>query len=180
MGALVSCEIPNVLPSTISAGLGSSPSLSSRCGLKGRNGGPTSPMKHPISYLLRTPGASLRLAGGLGLLSLAGFSTPSASASPILADLSINLRIPVIEAAPPPPRQEVIVGVSPGADFVWVGGYWDGAPGHYAWVGGHWDRHPQGRGQWSPPHWDKDRDGHYHQTKGEWRDNGQRDSGPRH
>jgi hypothetical protein len=131
-------------------------------------------MKLPINLMLRTPGASLRLAGGLGLLSLAGLSTPSASASTFLADVSISIRIPVIEVGPPPPRQEVIVGVSPGADFVWVGGYWDGAPGHYAWAGGHWDRPPHGHGQWNPPHWDKDRDGHYHQTKGEWRD------GPRH
>jgi len=131
-------------------------------------------MKHPISHLRRTPGASFRIAGGLGLLSLAGFSIPSpASASPILAGITIEIAIPVIEAPPPPPRQEIVVGVSPGADFVWVGGYWDGSPGHYAWVGGHWDRPPHGHGHnWSPPHWDKDRDGHYHQTKGEWRDDG--------
>jgi hypothetical protein len=126
-------------------------------------------MKQPIVYLLRSSGASLGLAGGLGLLSLAGFSTPSTSASTILADISINIGI---EAPPPAPRQEVIVGVSPGPGFVWIGGYWDGAPGHYAWVGGHWDRPPHEHSQWFAPHWDKDRDGHYHQTKGEWRDNG--------
>jgi hypothetical protein len=115
----------------------------------------------------------LRLAaGGLGLLALTGLSAPSLTASTILADISINVGI---DAAPPPPRHEVIIGVSPGPDFAWVGGYWDGAPGHYRWVGGHWDRAPHGHGQWFAPHWDKDRDGHWHQTKGEWRD-----SGPRH
>jgi hypothetical protein len=131
-------------------------------------------MKMPINNILRAPNASIRLAGGLCILSLAGLSAPSASASTFLADVSISIRIPVIEEPPPPPRQEVIIGVSPGPDFVWVGGYWDGSPGHYVWVSGHWDRPPHGRGQWNPPHWDKDRDGHYHQTKGEWRD------GPRH
>ena len=151
--------------------MGSSASSQDLGGLKRPFGGLMSPMTQPINYLLRTPGASIRLAGGLGLLSLAGFSTPSAPASPALAGISIEVAIPVVEAPPPPPRHEVVIGVSPGPDFLWVGGYWDGTPGHYTWVGGHWDRPPHGRGHyWSPPHWDKDSGGHYHQTKGEWRD----------
>jgi len=124
-------------------------------------------MKLPSTYLPRTPGASMRLAGGLGLLAIAGFSAPSLVASPSLGEVSINLNL---EGPPPPPRQEVIVGASPGVDFVWIGGYWDGSPGHYAWVGGHWGRSPHGHAHWNAPHWDKDRDGHYRQTKGEWRD----------
>lgn len=130
-------------------------------------------MKQNINYLIRTPGSALRVAGGLALISLAALSIPSASASPILADLSINIGV---EGPPPPPRQEVIIGVAPGPDFVWVGGFWDGSPGHYAWVGGHWDRPPHGHehGVWMAPHWDRDHDGHYHQVRGEWRD------GPRH
>jgi hypothetical protein len=128
-------------------------------------------MKHRINYLVRAPGASIRIAGGLGLLSMAGFSAHSLSASPIIADVTISIGI---EAPPPPPRHEVIIGVSPGPDFVWVGGFWDGGPGRYAWVAGHWDRPPHPHGQWIAPHWDKDRDGHYHQTKGEWRDHDDR------
>jgi hypothetical protein len=130
-------------------------------------------MKTHIDYLLRAPGASLRLAGGLGLLSLAALPISAFAASPFLGDISLNV---VVDAPPPPLRSEVVVGVSPGPDYVWVGGYWDGSPGHYTWVGGRWDHSPHGHGQqWSAPHWDKDRDGHYHQTKGEWRD-----AGPRH
>ena len=68
---------------------------------------------------------------------------------------------------PPPPM--------PYEGAVWTGGYWGGTPGHYAWVGGRWDHPPHPNGRWSAPHWDKDHDGHYHQTKGEWRD-----AGPRH
>jgi WXXGXW repeat (2 copies) len=124
-------------------------------------------MKTPIDYLLRAPGASLRLAGGLGLLSLAALPISASAASPFLGDISLNI---VVDAPPPPPRTEVIVGVSPGPDYVWIGGYWDGAPGHYTWVGGRWDHPPHGHGQWFAPHWDKGHDGHYHQTKGEWRD----------
>ena len=131
-------------------------------------------MTHPIDRLLRSPGATLRRAGGLALLSLGLFSGSTAR-----ADLSINLQI---EGPPPPPRQEMIIGVSPGADYVWVGGYWDGSPGHYTWVRGRWDHPPHAHGEWIAPHWDRDRDGHYHQTRGEWRDHddhGDRDH-PRH
>jgi len=50
-------------------------------------------MKNPMNYLPRTPGASLRLATGLGILSLAGFAAPAASASAVLADLSLSINI---------------------------------------------------------------------------------------
>jgi WXXGXW repeat (2 copies) len=119
----------------------------------------------------RLRGASLRLAGTVGLLSLAGFATPAFAATPILGDLSLNIQV---DAPPPPPRPEVVVGVAPGPDYVWVGGYWDGTPGHYVWVRGRWDHAPHGHGIWVAPHWDRDRDGHYHQTRGEWRDEGPR------
>jgi hypothetical protein len=111
-------------------------------------------------------GAALRLAGGLGLLSIAGLVTPTFAASPILADLSINL---TVDAPPPPPRPEVVVGVSPGPDYIWVGGFWDGTPGHYVWRAGHWDRPPHAHAVWAAPHWERDHDGHYHQVRGEWR-----------
>jgi hypothetical protein len=124
-------------------------------------------MKKPINCLPFAPGRALRLAGGLGLLSVAGFTSPTALASPVLADLSLNL---TIDAPPPPPRHEVIVESSrPGADFIWVNGYWDGSPGHYVWVAGRWNRPPHDHAQWVAPHWDRDHDGHYHQVKGEWR-----------
>jgi YXWGXW repeat-containing protein len=119
-----------------------------------------------INRLLFAPGPTLRFAGGLGLLSIAGISAPALSASPILADISLNI---TVDAPPPPPRQEVIVGISPGPDYIWVAGFWDGTPGHYVWVGGHWERPPRPHAVWVAPHWEKDHDGHYHQIRGEWR-----------
>lgn len=102
------------------------------------------------------------LAAGLGLVSIAGFAP-----TPMNAQVSLSIRV---DAPPPPPRHEVIVESSrPGPDFVWVGGYWDGAPGHYVWTPGHWDRPPHGHGVWVGPRWEVDHDGHYHQVKGEWR-----------
>jgi hypothetical protein len=103
------------------------------------------------------------LAAGLGLLTLGTLATPVARADGI----SIGIHL---DAAPPPPRQEVVVESSrPGPDYVWVGGYWDGTPGNYVWVRGHWDRPPHGRGHWMAPHWERDHDGHYYQVRGEWR-----------
>jgi hypothetical protein len=65
----------------------------------------------------------------------------------------------------PPAAVVETVPASPGAGYVWVGGYyrWNGAhyvwvPGHYvahagAWVPGHW-RHVAGSGwYWIPGHW---------------------------
>ena len=108
-----------------------------------------------------------RVAGGLSLFAVAGFTGPKLLASPVLADISINLEL----AGPPPPRHEVFFERDrPGPDYIWIAGFWDGAPGQYRWVGGHWDRPPHGHRHWAPPRWEKDHDGRYHQVKGEWRD----------
>ncbi len=63
----------------------------------------------------------------------------------------------------------LVKNYGPGPDFVWVGGYWDGSPGHYVWVKGRWDRPPHGHTAWVGPRWEKDHDGHFHQVRGEWR-----------
>jgi len=113
-------------------------------------------MKQTLKHLLP--------AGALGLVVLGGLSG-QAAASPILGDVNFSIGV---EAGPPPPPHEVMVA-SPGPDYVWVGGFWDGAPGHYRWVGGHWDRPPHGRSRWVSPRWDRDHDGHYHRVEGGWR-----------
>jgi hypothetical protein len=101
------------------------------------------------------------------MIAIAGLLEPQLSGSPLLADISVNLVI----AGPPPPRQEVIVERDrPHPDFVWVGGYWNGYPGHYAWAGGHWERPPHPHSHWVAPRWERDHDGRYRQVKGEWRD----------
>jgi hypothetical protein len=124
-------------------------------------------MNKNIAHMFRSPGSRLRLAGGLGFVSMAGLAAPALSALPPLAEVSVNI---VIDAPPPPPRHEVVIERDrPGPNYVWVDGYWDGAPGHYVWVAGRWDHPPHPNGKWFAPHWDKDRDGHYHMTKGEWR-----------
>jgi hypothetical protein len=100
------------------------------------------------------------------LLITAGVAGTMFSGS-LLADISLRVQV---DAPPPPPRHEVVIESGrPGPDYVWVDGYWDGAPGHYVWAAGHWDRPPHGNAHWMAPHWERDHDGHYHQIRGEWR-----------
>jgi hypothetical protein len=111
--------------------------------------------------------AALKLAGALGLL-LLSTSAPTI-ASPLLAAIDVRVDL---GAPPPPPRREVVVERErPGPDYVWVGGYWGGSPGHYEWVPGRWDRPPHGHehARWVAPHWERDRGGNYVMVKGEWR-----------
>src|SRR6202142_1752165 len=110
-------------------GVGSSPirvHFAVPSGTAGRSGSPECPMNKLTRYLYRAPGSSLRLAGGLGLLSLLGTAAPMSAASPMFADISINIGL---DLAPPPLRHEVIIGVSPGPDYVWLGGFWAGSRG---------------------------------------------------
>jgi hypothetical protein len=124
-------------------------------------------MKQKTRHLLPSLATALRVGGGLGAIALGAVAGPSASAAPFLADVSINIGL---EAGPPPPPREVIVA-SPGPGYIWLGGYWDGAPGHYRWVRGHWDRPPRGRehARWVAPRWERDHDGHYRKVEGGWR-----------
>ncbi len=126
-------------------------------------------MNKLIMFGPRSPASALRWVAGMGLVSAAGLMSPATSAaSPLLADVSLNIGVDL--APPPPPREVVIERNRPGPDYVWIGGYWDGAPGHYVWRAGRWDHPPHPHAVWSPPRWDRDRDGHYHQVRGEWRD----------
>ena len=115
-----------------------------------------------------TPVTLLRRAGAAALLSAIALPVASTgyALTPMLGDVSINVDI----GAPPPPRHEVIVERErPGPDYIWVAGYWDGAPGRYNWVAGHWERPPHAHATWVQPRWERDHDGHYHMIRGEWR-----------
>jgi len=72
--------------------------------------------------------------------------------SAFAAQVSIGIRI-----GPPPPPRVVAVPVSPGAEFVWVEGYWYPVGRHYKWHRGYWTRPPYTGARWVGPHHDGDR-----------------------
>lgn len=71
----------------------------------------------------------------------------------------------VVTVAPPPPRREII-GVAPGAGYIWAGGYWGWTGGRHEWVAGHWEA-PHRGAHWVPQRWHHERDG-WHMEQGHW------------
>src|SRR2546426_940874 len=59
----------------------------------------------------------------------------------------------IVRIAPPPPARVGVVGVAPGAGYVWIGGYqrWNGSG--YVWVPGRWVRPPRAGVIWVSPRW---------------------------
>jgi len=65
-----------------------------------------------------------------------------------------------VNDAPPPPREEVVVGVAPGPSYVWVGGYWSWQHSNWYWVRGQWVARPRPGVAWVPGHWQSRGRGH--------------------
>ena len=97
------------------------------------------------------------------------------------AQVSIGISI----GAPPPPRVVRVQPARPGADFVWIEGYWYPVGHKYKWHAGYWTRPPYVGARWVAPrhdgrqyfagywegdrgrvdhdhHWDRDHDRDYH------------------
>src|SRR6201987_6260139 len=72
---------------------------------------------------------------------------------PASAQISVGIRI----GAPPAPRVVAVVPAQPGPEFVWVGGYWYPAGGHYRWHEGYWSRPPYEGARWVGPRHDGQR-----------------------
>ncbi len=75
---------------------------------------------------------------------------------------------PYVVEEPPPPRSEVIVGVAPGPDYVWVGGYWGRYRSQWHWISGRWAPRPHPNAVWVGGHWDHGSRG-YQWRGGHWR-----------
>jgi hypothetical protein len=81
------------------------------------------------------------------------------------AEVHVNLYVPtgppvaIVETRP----------ASPGAGYVWVGGYhrWDGNA--YAWERGHWDQPPTGHRAWAAGRWQHHPKNGWYWTDGRWR-----------
>ncbi len=65
-----------------------------------------------------------------------------------LAGCAVGLAVP----GPPPGPLVEVRGVTPGASFVWVDGYWSWRS-RWVWVPGSWAAPPHPRAVWVPGHW---------------------------
>jgi hypothetical protein len=59
-----------------------------------------------------------------------------------------------VAEAPPPPQSDVVIGVAPGPNYVWVGGYWGRYHNTWHWNTGRWAARPHPEARWEPGHWD--------------------------
>src|SRR5260370_26979224 len=66
---------------------------------------------------------------------------------PANAQVSVGILI----GAPPEPRVVAVVPAQPGPEFVWIGGYWYPAGGHYRWHEGYLSRPPYEDARWVGP-----------------------------
>jgi hypothetical protein len=74
----------------------------------------------------------------------------------------------VVQEAPPPPKREVIVGVAPSPNHVWIGGYWRWDGHAHVWVGGAWHPRPRTNAVWVEGRWERRGNGHVW-IAGHWR-----------
>jgi hypothetical protein len=96
---------------------------------------------------------TLLLSLSFGLLSLAGCE---------------GVGVSYYASTPPPPLRVETFGPAPGADYVWINGYWGWNSGAYGWVPGRWDHRPRSRAVWVEPRWEK-KGNRYHLRQGRWR-----------
>jgi hypothetical protein len=73
-----------------------------------------------------------------------------------------------VDEAPPPPREEVIVGVAPSPTYIWVGGYWARHDSNWYWVRGRWAARPRPDAVWVQGRWEARGRGHVW-VRGRWR-----------
>jgi hypothetical protein len=73
-----------------------------------------------------------------------------------------------INEAPPPPREDVVIGVAPAPGYVWVGGYWARRPTGWVWINGRWTSPPRPGAVWVSGRWERDPRGHLW-VAGHWR-----------
>jgi hypothetical protein len=73
-----------------------------------------------------------------------------------------------VDEAPPPPREEVVVGASPGPSYLWVGGYWTWHHSNWYWVRGRWAARPHPNAEWVAGRWEHRDRGHVW-VRGHWR-----------
>ncbi|HEX4343484.1 MAG TPA: glycine zipper domain-containing protein [Verrucomicrobiae bacterium] len=92
-------------------------------------------------------------------------NTPSTASASVTAPLVPPA--PVVVSAPPPAPPVQTVVISPGSDYVWVGGEWVWS-GRWVWAPGHWGYPPYPHAVWVVGSWNRGPRGWY-RAPGYWR-----------
>ena len=93
-------------------------------------------------------------------------ATMTASALPVLAQVSVNINVPgIVQLPPPPPRYESLPRPRPSQ--VWVPGYWQWNERAYAWRPGYFVA-ARPNYAYAPGEWVRD-DGGWRWREGNWR-----------
>jgi hypothetical protein len=85
----------------------------------------------------------------------------------LLLTLGVTQAQTIVRIAPPPPPR-VVVPVSPGPRYVWVGGYYGYRGNAYVWMPGHYVIPPRPYAVWVPGRWVRGPNGYYW-VAGHWR-----------
>lgn len=120
-----------------------------------------------LKPVLVVAGASFLLTGCVVRERTVYRSGPPPAGETVTADTSTEVDV----SGPPPPPQEdttVVVGVPPGPDFIWVGGFWGWGPGGWAWHRGYWGHPPHPGMRWFGPRYAY-RGGRHIWVRGGWR-----------
>jgi len=117
---------------------------------------------HTVYHLSAADIIDLRDAGVSNAVIDYMINTPGTAGSAPVSQTSV---VYVTNPPPPPPAETLIV--SPGPDFVWVGGEWTWN-GRWVWMAGHWDFPPRPHAMWVRGYWDRGPHG-WHQSPGHWR-----------
>ncbi|MBX3269375.1 MAG: YXWGXW repeat-containing protein [Sandaracinaceae bacterium] len=100
------------------------------------------------------------------LLSFTGSLLLSLALGALAAGCAARVAVGYSTVAPPPPYVEV-VGVAPGAGYVWAPGYWQWSGARYVWVPGSWVVPPAPGHVWVHSGWVAD-GGRYRFVQGRW------------
>lgn len=101
----------------------------------------------------------MKLNNAVRNLSLSLLVVACASATPVFAQVNLNIRI-----APPALEYETAPAIAPG--YVWVPGYWAWHGDRYIWVRGRTVVQRDGY-RWAPDRWEQ-RDQTYYRNPGHW------------
>jgi hypothetical protein len=77
-----------------------------------------------------------------------------------------GIHVQITTGAPPAVRHEHR-GPRPGADYVWVSGFWHSDGGRWDWIPGRWERPPVAEAYWITPRYVHSQ-GHYIYEPGHW------------